>query len=170
VATVTFKGEPINVGGTFPRVGDSARSFMLVDKDLNDVSLSQFAGRRKILNIVPSLDTPVCAESTRKFNELASMIPNTVVLVISADLPFAQSRFCAVENLQNVFTLSTMRGRDFHKEYGVMITDYPLAGLTARAVIVLDENDKVLHAELVQEIGREPDYDAALTAARYITV
>ena len=143
---------------------------MLVDKDLNDVSLSQFAGRRKILNIVPSLDTPVCAESTRKFNELASLIPNTVVLVISADLPFAQSRFCAVENLQNVFTLSTMRGRDFHKEYGVMITDYPLAGLTARAVIVLDENDKVLHAELVQEIGREPDYDAALTAARYITV
>jgi thiol peroxidase len=170
VATVTFKGEPINVGGTFPRVGDSARSFMLVDKDLNDVSLSQFAGRRKILNIVPSLDTPVCAESTRKFNELASLIPNTVVLVISADLPFAQSRFCAVENLQNVFTLSTMRGRDFHKEYGVMITDYPLAGLTARAVIVLDENDKVLHAELVQEIGKEPDYDAALTAARYITV
>lgn len=170
MATVTFKGEPINVGGTFPRVGDSARSFMLVDKDLNDVSLSQFAGRRKILNIVPSLDTPVCATSTRRFNELASMLPNTVVLVISADLPFAQSRFCAVENLQNVFTLSTMRGRDFHKDYGVMITDYPLAGLTARAVIVLDENDKVLHAELVQEVGREPDYDAALTAARYVTV
>lgn len=170
MATVTFKGEPINVGGTFPRVGDSARSFMLVDKDLNDVSLSQFAGRRKILNIVPSLDTPVCATSTRKFNEAASRLPNTVLLVISADLPFAQSRFCAVENLQNVFTLSTMRGRDFHKEYGVMITDYPLAGLTARAVIVLDENDKVLHAELVQEIGKEPDYDAALTAARFVTV
>ena len=170
MATVTFKGEPLNVGGTFPRVGDSARSFMLVDKDLNDVSLSQFAGRRKILNIVPSLDTPVCAQSTRRFNELASMLPNTVVLVISADLPFAQSRFCAVENLQNVFTLSTMRGRDFHKDYGVMITDYPLAGLTARAVIVLDENDKVLHAELVQEVTREPDYDAALTAVRYVNV
>lgn len=170
MATVTFKGEPLNVGGTFPRVGDSARSFMLVDKDLNDVSLSQFAGRRKILNVVPSLDTPVCAQSTRRFNELASMLPNTVVLVISADLPFAQSRFCAVENLQNVFTLSTMRGRDFHKDYGVMITDYPLAGLTARAVIVLDENDKVLHAELVQEVTREPDYDAALTAARYVSV
>ena len=170
MATVTFKGEPLNVGGTFPRVGDSARSFMLVDKDLNDVSLSQFAGRRKILNIVPSLDTPVCAQSTRRFNELASMLPNTVVLVISADLPFAQSRFCAVENLQNVFTLSTMRGRDFHKDYGVMITDYPLAGLTARAVIVLDENDKVLHAELAQEVTREPDYDAALTAARYVNV
>lgn len=170
MTTVTFKGDPINVGGTFPRVGDSARSFMLVDKDLNDVSLSQFAGRRKILNIVPSLDTPVCAESTRKFNTAAGMLPNTVVLVISADLPFAQSRFCAVENLRNVFTLSTMRGRDFHKDYGVMITDYPLAGLTARAVIVLDENDRVLHAELVQEISKEPDYDAALTAARYISI
>ena len=170
MATVTFKGEPLNVGGTFPRVGDSARSFMLVDKDLSDVSLSQFAGRRKILNIVPSLDTPVCAASTRRFNEAAAMLPNTVVLVISADLPFAQSRFCAVENLQNVFTLSTMRGRDFHKDYGVMITDYPLAGLTARAVIVLDENDRVLHAELVQEVGREPDYEAAITAARYISV
>lgn len=170
MTTVTFKGEPLNVAGSFPRVGDSARSFMLVDKDLNDVSLSQFAGRRKILNIVPSLDTPVCALSTRKFNEAASLLPNTVVIVISADLPFAQSRFCAMENLQNVVTLSTMRGRDFHKDYGVMITDYPLAGLTARAVIVLDENDKVLHSELVQEITKEPDYEAALTAARYISV
>ena len=170
MATVTFKGESLNVGGAFPRIGESAHSFMLVDKDLNDVSLSQFAGRRKILNIVPSLDTPVCAVSTRKFNEAASALPNTVVIVISADLPFAQGRFCAVENLQNVVTLSTMRGRDFHKDYGVMITDYPLAGLTARAVVVLDENDKVLHSELVQEITKEPDYDAALTAARYISV
>ena len=170
MATVTFKGEPLNVGGTFPRIGESAHSFMLVDKDLNDVSLSQFAGRRKILNIVPSLDTPVCAVSTRKFNEAASALPNTVVIVISADLPFAQGRFCAVENLQNVVTLSTRRGLDFHKDYGVMITDYPLAGLTARAVVVLDENDKVLHSELVQEITKEPDYDAALTAARYISV
>lgn len=169
MATVTFKGDSINVGGTFPRVGDSAHSFMLVDKDLNDVSLSQFAGYRKILNIVPSLDTPVCAQSTRRFNEVASTLPNTVVFVISADLPFAQGRFCAVENLQNVITLSTMRGRDFHKDYGVMITDYPLAGLTARAVIVLDEHDRVVHAELVQEITNEPDYDAALTAARHIS-
>lgn len=166
MSTVTFRGEPINVGGHFPRVGDIAPSFMLVDKDLNDVSLSQFAGRRKILNIVPSLDTSVCAESARKFNAAASSLPNTVVILISADLPFAQGRVCAMENLQNVVTLSTMRGRDFHKEYGVMITDYPLAGLTARAVIVLDEHDKVLHAELVPEIGREPDYDAALAAAR----
>jgi thiol peroxidase len=170
VSTVTFKGEPLNVGGTFPKIGETARSFMLVDKDLNDVSLSQFAGMRKILNIVPSLDTPVCAESTRKFNESVSRLPNTVLIVISADLPFAQSRFCAVENLQNVITLSTMRGRDFNKDYGVMITDYPLAGLCARAVIVLDENDKVLHAELVPEITKEPDYDAAIAAARYTSI
>jgi len=166
VASITFKGEPLNVGGTFPKIGDTAQSFMLVDKDLNDVSLSQFAGLRKILNILPSLDTPVCATSTRKFNEMVSRLPNTVLLSISADLPFAQSRFCAVENLQNVVTLSTMRGRDFNKIYGVMITDYPLAGLCARAVIVLDENDKVLHSELVSEITNEPDYDSALSAAR----
>lgn len=170
MTTVTLKGEPLNVGGTFPKVGDIARSFMLVDKDLNDVSLSQFAGLRKILNIVPSLDTPVCATSARKFNEIASLLPNTVLIVISADLPFAQGRFCAVENLQNVVTLSTMRGRDFNKDYGVMITDYPLAGLCARAVIVLDENDKVLYAELASEITNEPNYEAALTAARYISV
>lgn len=166
MASVTLDGEPLNVGGTFPRVGDTAHSFMLVDKDLSDVSLSQFKGKRKVLSIVPSLDTPVCAESTRKFNQAAGMLPNTVVLVISADLPFAQSRFCGAEGLNNVITLSTMRGRDFHKDYGVMITDYPLAGLTARAVIVLDENDQVLHAELVPEIKQEPNYDAALEVLR----
>ncbi len=166
MATVTLGGEPMNVAGTFPREGDTAHSFMLVDKDLNDVSLSQFKGKRKILSIVPSLDTPVCAESTRKFNQAAGMLPNTVVLVISADLPFAQGRFCGAEGLNNVITLSTMRGRDFHKDYGVMITDYPLSGLTARAVIVLNENDQVLHAELVPEIKQEPNYEAALEALR----
>ncbi|HEY8086038.1 MAG TPA: thiol peroxidase [Methylophilaceae bacterium] len=167
VATVTFKGDPINVGGTFPKTGDTAPSFMLVDSELNDVSMSRFKGMRKIMNIVPSLDTPVCAASTRRFNEMAGNLPNTVVLVVSADLPFAQSRFCSVENLQNVFALSTMRGRDFSKDYGVMITDYPLAGLCARAVIVIDEHDRVRYTELVSEITKEPDYDAALTAARY---
>jgi len=164
MATVTLGGEPISVAGNFPRVGDTAHSFMLVDKDLNDVSLASFKGKRKVLNIVPSLDTPVCAESTRKFNAAASSLKNTVVLVISADLPFAQNRFCGAEGLDKVITLSTMRGRDFHKDYGVLITDYPLAGLTARAVIVLDEDDKVLHAQLVPEIKQEPDYDAALKA------
>jgi thiol peroxidase len=164
MATVTLGGEPISVAGNFPRVGDTAHSFMLVDKDLNDVSLASFKGKRKVLNIVPSLDTPVCAESTRKFNAAASSLKNTVVLVISADLPFAQNRFCGAEGLTKVMTLSTMRGRDFHKDFGVLITDYPLAGLTARAVIVLDEDDKVLHAELVPEIKQEPNYNAALQA------
>jgi thiol peroxidase len=166
MATVTLGGEPISVGGNFPRPGDSAHSFMLVDKDLKDVSLSAFWGKRKVLNIVPSLDTPVCAASTRKFNEAASSLPNTVVLVISADLPFAQARFCGAEGLNNVVTLSTLRGRDFHKDYGVMIMDPPLAGLTARAVIVLDENDRVVYSQLVPEIKQEPNYDAALAAAK----
>jgi thiol peroxidase len=164
MATVTLGGEPINVSGDFPRVGDTAPSFMLVDKDLNDVSLSQFYGKKKVLNIVPSLDTPVCAESTRKFNAVASKLPNTVVLVISADLPFAQNRFCSTAGLDNVITLSTMRGRDFHKQYGVMIMDPPLSGLLARAVIVLDERDKVIFAQMVPEIKNEPNYEAAVAA------
>ena len=166
MATVTLGGDPISVAGGFPRPGDTAHSFMLVDKDLKDVSLSSFWGKRKVLNIVPSLDTPVCAESTRKFNAAASSLPNTVVLVISADLPFAQARFCGAEGLKNVITLSTMRGRDFHKDYGVMIIDPPLSGLTARAVVVLDEHDKVVYSELVPEIKQEPNYEAALAAAR----
>ena len=166
MATVTLGGEPISIGGNFPRAGDFAHSFMLVDKDLRDISLSTFWGKRKILNIVPSLDTPTCQVSTRKFNELAASIPNTLVLVISADLPFAQNRFCGAEGLKNVITLSTMRGRDFHKDYGVMIMDPPLSGLTARAVVVLDENDRVVYSELVPEIKQEPNYEAALAAAK----
>ncbi|MCB6183415.1 thiol peroxidase [Leeia sp. TBRC 13508] len=164
MSTVLLRGEPVNVGGTFPREGDTAKSFMLVDKNLNDVSLSSFYGKRKILNIVPSLDTAVCLASARKFNEVAGQLDNTVVLVISADLPFAQARSCAAEGLENVITLSSMRGRDFYKDYGVMITDVPLSGLMARAVIVLDEEDKVLHSELVHEITSEPNYDRALKA------
>lgn len=162
MATVTLGGEPIAVAGNFPRPGDSAHSFMLVDKDLKDVSLSSFWGKRKILNIVPSLDTPVCQASARKFNEAVGSIPNTVVLTISADLPFAQNRFCGAEGLDNVITLSTMRGREFLEAYGVAITSGPLAGVSARAVVVLDENDKVIHSELVSEIKNEPDYAAAL--------
>lgn len=166
MATVTLEGNPLNVGGHFPQPGETAHSFMLVDKDLNDVSLSKFAGKQKILSVVPSLDTGVCAQSTRVFNEAAGKLNNTVVLVISADLPFAQARFCGGENLDNVITLSTMRGRDFHKDYGVMITDHPLSGLTARAVIVLDENDKVIYSQLVPEIAQEPNYEAALAALK----
>lgn len=159
---VTLGGTPVEVTGQFPNVGEVAPDFSLVGKDLKDVSLSEFAGRRKILNIVPSLDTPVCATSTRKFNDNASRLSNTVVLVISADLPFAAGRFCTTEGLSNVVTLSTLRGREFMRNYGVEISSGPLAGVTARAVIVLDANNKVLHSELVTEIKNEPNYDAAL--------
>jgi len=161
---VTLEGAPVTLYGTFPVVGKIAPAFKLVDKDLQDITLQSFAGKRKVLNIVPSLDTAVCATSTRRFNEAASALANTVVLVISADLPFAMSRFCVAEGLENVVTLSLMRGRDFMRNYGVKIADTALAGLTARAVLVLDENDRVLHAELVSDITHEPDYTAALAA------
>jgi len=164
MSTVTLEGNPLHVEGHFPQPGDKAHSFMLVDKDLNDVALSHFAGKRKVLSIVPSLDTPTCAQSTRVFNQQAASLANTVVIVISSDLPFAQSRFCGAEGIENVVTLSTLRGRDFHRDYGVLITEHPLTGLTARAVIVLDENDKVIYSQLVPEIADEPDYDAALAA------
>ena len=161
---VTLGGNPIDVAGSFPKVGDTAPDFKLVNKDLADVSLADFAGKKKILNIVPSLDTPVCATSTKKFNDAA--VGDTAVLIISADLPFAMNRFCGAESTNNVTTLSTMRGAEFMKNYGVAITSGPLAGVTARAVIVLDEANKVLHAELVPEIKQEPNYDAALAALK----
>jgi thiol peroxidase len=163
---VTLGGEPITLFGEFPKVGQTAPAFTLVDKDLKDISLKDFAGKRKVLNIVPSLDTAVCATSTRKFNEAADKLENTVVLVISADLPFAMARFCGAEGLNNVTTLSLMRGRDFMRNYGVKIADSALSGVTARAVLVLDENDRVLHAELVDDITHEPNYDAALAALK----
>ncbi|HVS26254.1 MAG TPA: thiol peroxidase [Burkholderiales bacterium] len=166
MAKVTLAGNPITVAGHFPAVGQKAPDFKLVNKDLKDVSLKDFAGKRKVLNIVPSLDTPTCQKSTRRFNEEANKLNNTVVLVISADLPFAQARFCGAEGLNNVMTLSTMRGAEFMKNYGVAITDSPLGGVTARAVVVLDGDDKVLHAEMVPEIKNEPNYDAALKALR----
>lgn len=161
---VKLDGAPVTLYGTFPVAGKTAPAFTLVDKELQDVTLQSFAGRRKVLNIVPSLDTAVCATSARKFNEAASSLANTVVLVISADLPFAMNRFCVAEGLANVIPLSLMRGRDFMRNYGVKIADTALAGLTARAVLVLDEQDRVLHAELVDDITHEPDYDAALAA------
>ncbi|HSS46497.1 MAG TPA: thiol peroxidase [Burkholderiales bacterium] len=166
MAKVTLAGNPITVAGHFPAVGQMAPDFKLVNKDLKDVSLKDFAGKRKVLNIVPSLDTPTCQKSTRRFNEEANKLNNTVVLVISADLPFAQARFCGAEGLNNVMTLSTMRGAEFMKNYGVAITDSPLGGVTARAVVVLDGDDKVLYTEMVPEIKNEPNYDAALKALR----
>ena len=161
---VTLGGAPLTLFGAFPVVGQTAPAFSLVNKELQDVTLQSFAGKRKVLNIVPSLDTAVCATSTRKFNEAASKLDNTVVLVISADLPFAMSRFCVAEGLDNVVTLSLMRGRDFMRNYGVKIADTKLAGVTARAVLVLDPNDRVIYTELVDDITHEPNYDAALAA------
>jgi thioredoxin-dependent peroxiredoxin len=161
---VTMGGTPIKIEGTFPKVGEQAPAFSLVNGDLKDVTLADYAGKKKVLNIVPSLDTPVCALSTRKFNQRASEIDNTVVLIIAADLPFAMTRFCNQEGLDKVIPLSTMRGAQFMRDYGVAIADGPFAGITARAVIVLDENDKIIHAELVSEIKDEPNYDAALAA------
>lgn len=162
MSTVTLSGNPVPVAGSLPAVGAAAPDFALTTKDLSTVSLASYAGKRKVLNIVPSLDTPTCATSTRKFNQSAGALANTVVLVISADLPFAMSRFCATEGLENVVTLSTFRSRDFHHAYGVDISDGVLRGLTARAVVVIDEHDRVIHAELVGEIANEPDYAAAL--------
>lgn len=162
--TVTLGGNPVEVAGSFPQKGQAAAAFSLVGKDLADVTLASFAGKRKVLNIFPSIDTPTCATSVRTFNKKANDLTNTVVLCISADLPFAQSRFCGAEGLANVVALSTMRGAEFLKAYGVALASGPLAGVAARAVVVLDENNTVLHSELVAEIKNEPNYDAALKA------
>ena len=164
MSQVKFKGEPVEVKGTLPARGAQAPAFTLVGKGLADVALSSYAGQRKVLNIFPSIDTGVCATSVRRFNELAAKLTDTVVLCISADLPFAQSRFCGAEGLERVVTLSTMRGREFLADYGVALATGPLAGLAARAVVVLDADNRVLHAQLVDELTNEPDYDAALAA------
>ncbi|MCG8433695.1 MAG: thiol peroxidase [Gammaproteobacteria bacterium] len=165
MATVTLRGAEFHTNGDLPQAGGKAPDFKLVNKDLEDVSLKDFAGKKKLLSIVPSLDTPVCALSTKKFNDYAAKHGDTVMLMISADLPFAMKRFCADEGLENVHVLSLMRGREeFAGGYGMMITDGPFAGVTGRAVVVLDENDVVVHSELVSEIADEPDYEAALKA------
>ena len=164
MATITLHGNVFNTNGELPKVGADAPGFRLVGADLKDVTLHDFVGKKKVLNIFPSIDTPTCATSVRKFNEKASALKDTVVLCISADLPFANKRFCGAEGLSNVQTLSLMRGRGFSPEYGVQIEDGPLAGLTARAVVVIDANNKIVHTELVKEVADEPNYDAALKA------
>ena len=164
MAQTALKGTPVNLAGDLPAVGSTAPDFKLVTGDLSDVGLAQYSGKKKLLNIVPSLDTGVCAASTKKFNEAMAGKTDAVALVISADLPFASSRFCSAEGITNVVNLSMMRSRNFGKDYGVLITDGPLAGITARAVVVLDANNKVLYTELVPEITQEPNYDAALAA------
>ena len=162
--SVTLRGNPIQIGGKLPQVGSSAPGFRLVAKDLKDASLHDFAGKKKVLNIFPSVDTPTCATSTRKFNEKVSGLADTVVLCISADLPFAFNRFCGAEGLNNVITLSTFREHGFARDWGVAVETGPLTGLCARAVVVLDADNKVLHTELVSEIANEPNYEAALKA------
>jgi thiol peroxidase len=166
MAQVTRKGSPVQISGELPKVGSKAPAFKLVGGDLSDVTLETFAGKRKVLNIFPSVDTPTCATSVRKFNAQANDLNNAVVLCISADLPFAQARFCGAEGLENVKNLSTMRGAEFMENYGVAIADGPMVGLTTRAVVVLDEENNVLHSELVPEIGQEPNYEAALAVLK----
>lgn len=162
MARITRLGEEYHTNGELPAVGSAAPELNLVDGELNDVSLATYQGKRKLLYIVPSLDTPTCAKSTIKFNQAAKGRDDMVVLIASADLPFAQSRFCTGEKLDNVITLSMMRSRKFAKDYGVLIQDGPRAGITARAIVVLDENDKVIYTELVPELTDEPDYESAL--------
>ncbi len=164
MAEIQLEGNPIHTNGELPAAGSQAPDFQLTNGELGDVTLADFAGKKKLLNIVPSLDTGVCAESTRKFNAAMKDKSDAVALVISADLPFAQGRFCSSEGIENVIPLSMMRSRNFAKDYGVLITDGPLAGITARAVVVLDENNQVVYTELVPEITQEPNYDAALAA------
>lgn len=161
---ITLKGNPINLNGQFPEVGSQAPDFSLTTSSLSDVSLSEYAGKKKVVSILPSLDTPVCAVSTQKFNSQVAAKDDVQLLVVSADLPFAAGRFCEANSAANTVTLSTMRNTSFANDYGVLMADGPLAGLTARAVLVLDQDNKVLHAELVPEIAQEPNYDAALAA------
>ena len=164
--TVTFKGTAVHTNGMMPQKGEMAPDFTAVAGDLSDLSLGSLKGKRVILNIFPSLDTSVCATSVRKFNVKAAHLENVQVLAVSMDLPFAQGRFCTTEGIENVKPVSLFRCKDFAGYYGLMMVDGPLAGLTARAVIIVDENGKVIYAQLVPEITEEPDYDAALSALK----
>ena len=161
MATITFQGKPLQTSGDLPPVGSAAPDFSLVNGRLQDINMGSFQGKKKILNIVPSMDTPVCAASTRRFNEKAGKLDNTVVLNISADLPFAQDRFCRTEGLKNIIPLSTFRS-DFANDYGVKMIEGALSGLTARAVVVIDATDRVIYSQMISEITEEPDYEAVL--------
>lgn len=166
MATLTFHGNQVNTAGGLPAVGAQAPQFCLTGKDLGDVKLVDFKGRKVVLNIFPSIDTPVCAASVRRFNEEASALGDTMILAISADLPFAVGRFCAAEGLERVVSASVFRSPEFGKDYGVVITDGPLRGLLSRAIVVIDGEGKILYTEHVAEITTEPDYAAALQALK----
>lgn len=159
--TIFFKGSAVNTYGTVPTAGEKAPAFRLTGKDLNEIRLDDFKGKRVVLNVFPSLDTAVCAASVRRFNQEASKFKNTVVICVSMDLPFAMSRFCTAEGIDGVLTASAFRSPDFGKDYGLTMTDGPLAGLLARAVLIIDENQNVIYSDLVSEITNEPDYDGA---------
>jgi thiol peroxidase len=163
MATITLGGNPIHTNGELPQIGSKALAFTLVKTDLGNSSLADFTGSRIVLNIFPSIDTGTCATSVRKFNEKASGLTNTKVICISRDLPFAQKRFCGAEGLENVINLSDFKEGSFGKNYGLEITDGPLAGLHSRVIIVIDENGSILYTEQVSEIANEPNYEAALS-------
>ncbi len=164
MANITFKGNPVQTVGNLPAVGTAAPDFTLVSGELADVSLSDFKGKNVVLNIFPSLDTGVCAASVRRFNKEATGLNNTVVLGISADLPFASGRFCSAEGIENVITLSTFRDNAFGNDYGLLMSDGPLNGLLARAVVVVNPEGEVVYTELVPEIAQEPDYHSAINS------
>lgn len=166
MAVTKFKGNDVFTCCDLPKAGTQAPNFILVNSDLTRVSLENFSGKRIIMNIFPSIDTPVCAMSVRRFNQEASKLQNCVVLCISKDLPFAHKRFCGAEGIENVTTLSAMVGEDFGKNYGVLLTDGPLSGLLARSIIIIDEAGKVIYSELAPEIAAEPDYEKALSTIK----
>lgn len=166
MANILHRGNPVRTSGELPAVGGRAPDFRLTDAGLNDRTLADFRGKKKLLNIYPSIDTPTCALSTRKFNEQAAQYPNAAIIMVSADLPFAHQHFCSVENTHNVITLSMMRDRQFATDYGVLLLDGTMRGISARAVVVIDEHDKVLYTELVPEIRQEPNYEQALAALK----
>lgn len=165
MAMITLKGNPVKTSGELPRVGTTAPNFKLINNSLEEVTLDHFKGKKKVVSIFPSIDTPVCATSVKTFNQAATNLKNTVVLNIAADLPFALKRFCAAEKIENVFTLSTFRSR-FAQEWGVEMMSSPFAGLCCRAIVVLSENNNVLYTELVPEIAQEPNYTNALAALK----
>ena len=160
MTTVTFQGNPLKIGGELPSVGSLAPDFELVKGDLSSLKLTDLAGKKVILNIFPSMDTPTCATATKKFNEKVSKHSNVVIVCASVDLPFAQGRFCAAEGLDKVIPVSAFRNDDFGKDYGVIITDGPLTGLFSRAIVLIDESGQVVYTEHVSELGDEPNYDA----------
>ncbi|MCB0354253.1 MAG: thiol peroxidase [Bdellovibrionales bacterium] len=166
MASVTLKGNPFEVTGNIPKAGEKVPTFSLTDRDLQQVGPSTYSGKKIVFNIFPSIDTPVCATSVKRFNEEASSMGNTVVLCISRDTPFALKRFCGAEELEHVIPLSVLRDTEFAERFGVRIANGPLEGFCARAIVVADENGKVIYSELVPEIGQEPNYEAAISSLK----